>query len=52
MNGVTPAVVASQDMPFSTRRTSSVDASCMLTFTAWSDFSFGGDGFPFPVICD
>ena len=34
MKGVTPAVVASQDMPFSTRRTSSVEASCMLTVTA------------------
>ncbi len=34
MKGVTPAVVASQDMPLSTRRTSSVEASCMFTVTA------------------
>src|SRR6266566_775284 len=37
-------VVASQDMPFSTRRTSSAEASCMLTVTACKLFSLGGCG--------
>ena len=42
MKGVTPAVVASQDMPFSTRRISSEEASCILTVTACMVFSLGG----------
>ena len=46
MKGVTEPVVASQVMPFSTRRTSSADASCMLTVTALRLFSLGGSGFP------
>src|SRR6266478_3245887 len=46
MNGVTEPVVASQVMPFSTRRISSADASCMLTVTAFRLFSAGGCGLP------
>src|ERR1700694_5357221 len=46
INGVTEPVVASQDMPFSTRRTSSADASCMLTVTACKLFNLGGCGLP------
>ena len=34
MNGETEPVVASQDMPFSARRTSSAEATCMLAVTA------------------
>jgi hypothetical protein len=46
INGVTDPVVASHDMPFSTRRTSSAEASCMATVTALKLFNLGGSGFP------
>ena len=52
MKGATPAVVASQDMPFSVRRTSSAAASCMLTVTACMDLSLAGVGLPVPVTWD
>src|ERR1700732_5174545 len=44
MNGATDPVVASHDMPFSTRRTSSAEATCLLAVTACRLFSFGGCG--------
>src|SRR5579859_2662645 len=44
MNGATEPVVASHDMPFSTRRTSSAEATCMYAVTACKLFNFGGCG--------
>src|ERR1700736_3630435 len=46
MNGETEAVVASQDMPFSVRRTSSAEASCMATVTACKLLILAGAGLP------
>src|SRR5262245_31193134 len=46
LNGVTEPVVASHVIPFSTRRTSSADASCMFTVTAFRLFKVGGCGLP------
>ncbi len=48
MNGETEPVVASQDIPFSARRTSSADATCIFAVTACKLLSFGGCGLPGP----
>ena len=40
------AVVASQDIPFSARRTSSDAATCIFAVTACKLFNFGGWGLP------
>src|SRR5215813_7848384 len=41
LNGVTEPVVASHVIPFSTRRTSSAEVSCILTVTACKLFNLG-----------
>src|SRR3982074_3039563 len=43
-NGAREPVVASQDIPFSTRRTSSALATCIFAVTACRLFNFGGCG--------
>src|ERR1700730_5784812 len=46
INGDIEPVVVTQDMPFSARRTSSDEATCIFAVTACRLFSFGGCGLP------